>query len=146
MSGIYSIIGSALSAQNQRMSAISSNLANADTVTMPGQQPYRAREEVFQAEDLPDGSINSSFGGSKLSDQVGVEDVGTVESNAPVHQTYDPGSPYANADGYVETSNVDTSQQMVDMIDSSNSYQADIAVLTQSTKIDQDLIQDFQVG
>ena len=38
-SDIFSIVGSALEAQNARMGAISSNLANADTITPPGGTP-----------------------------------------------------------------------------------------------------------
>ncbi len=45
---IFDIAGSALSAQSQRMNVSASNLANADSVTGPDGQPYRAKQVVFQ--------------------------------------------------------------------------------------------------
>jgi flagellar basal-body rod protein FlgC len=138
-SDIFSIVGSALSAQDARLGAIASNLANADTVTRPGAQPYRAHEIVFAAAPLAGGS------GSGLAD-LGVTVAGTVQSNAPPVQTYDPGSKFANAQGYVTGSNVSQVGQMVDLIDSSNSYAAAVAILQQSTRIDQQMLASFQVA
>lgn len=39
---IFDIAGSALTAQSQRLNVAASNLANADSVTGPDGQPYRA--------------------------------------------------------------------------------------------------------
>lgn len=136
--GIFSIIGSALNAQDMRMSAIASNLANAGSVTKPGEQPYRAHEVVFQA--APVGEGDDANGGS-----LGVQVAGVVQSNAPPTLKYDPGSPYANAQGYVTGSNVSPVEEMVNMIDSSNSYSASIALLQQASRIDEQMINSFQV-
>ncbi|OYV26397.1 MAG: flagellar basal body rod protein FlgC, partial [Acidocella sp. 20-63-7] len=76
---------------------------------------------------------------------LGVSVAGTVLSNAPPVQKYDPGSPYANANGYVTGSNVNQVGQMVDLIDSSNSYAASVALLQQSSRIDQQMLSSFQV-
>lgn len=135
--GIFSIIGSALNAQNQRMSAIASNLANASSVAGPGEQPYRAHEVVFQAEPVVGTGGNT---------ELGVHVVGTVESNAPPVLKYDPGSPLADAQGYVVGSNVSPVQSMVNMIDASNSYSASIAMLEQNSRIDQQMINSFEVS
>ena len=40
---IFDISGSALSAQSQRMNVSASNMANADSVTGPDGEPYRAK-------------------------------------------------------------------------------------------------------
>lgn len=121
------------------MSAIASNLANANSVAKPGEQPYRAHEVVFQAQPATgdDGASNVALG---------VQVAATVQSNAPLTQKYDPGNPYANAQGYVTGSNVSPVQEMVNMIDSSNSYSASIALLQQSSRIDQQMINSFQVS
>jgi flagellar basal-body rod protein FlgC len=76
---------------------------------------------------------------------MGVSVAGTVVSNAPPKETYDPGSPYADAQGYVTGSNVSQVGQMVDLIDASNSYAASVAVLQQASRIDQQLLSSFQV-
>ncbi len=153
MSGadIFSIVGSSLDAQNARMGAIASNLANLDSVTAPGGQPYRAHEVVFQATPIgaPDDDSfgNADAGASDASAaDPGVSVVGTVLSNAPPKQIYDPGSPYANAQGYVTGSNVSQVGQMVDLIDSSNSYSASVAVLQQASRVDQQILSSFQVS
>lgn len=136
--GIFSIIGSALNAQDMRMSAIASNLANASSVAKPGEQPYRAHEVVFQAAPVVGEDGDNSA-------DLGVQVAGVVQSNAPPTTKYDPGSPYADAKGYVTGSNVSPVEQMVDMIDSSNSYSASVALLQQASRIDQQMIDSFQV-
>jgi len=135
MADIYSIIGSSLNAQSARMDVIAGNLANVDSVTPEGGTPYRAHEVVFEAAQNADGE-----------DSGGVSVAGTVLSNAPPRRTYDPGSPFADAKGFVTGSNVSQADQMVDLIDSSNSYSASVAVLQQAARIDQQLISSIQVA
>jgi flagellar basal-body rod protein FlgC len=145
MADIFSIVGSSLDAQNARMGAIASNLANVDSIAAPGTAPYRAHEVVFEASPLDPTNGDDSASDPTASDP-GVSVVGTVLSNAPPKTTYDPGSPYANAQGYVTGSNVSQVSQMVDLIDSSNSYSASVAVLQQADRVDQQLLSSFQVS
>jgi flagellar basal-body rod protein FlgC len=157
MADIFSIVASALDAQNMRMSVIASNLANADSVTPPGGASYRAHEVVFQAaplddpdnDEADDGEVatdgNDTDGASGPSD-LGVHVAGTVLSNAAPAQTYDPGNPYADASGYVTGSNVSQVGQMVDLIDSSNSYAASVAVLQEAGRVDQQMLSSFEVS
>jgi flagellar basal-body rod protein FlgC len=160
MADIFSIVGSALQAQNMRMSVIASNLANVDSVTQPGGTPYRAHEVVFQATPLggawddyaddgqsaTDGTDVGMGSDSSAEPALGVGVAGTVLSNAKPAQTYDPGNPYADPNGYVTGSNVSQVGQMVDLVDSSNSYGAAIAVLQQAGRVDQQMISSFQVS
>lgn len=143
-SDIFSIAGSALNAQDMRMAAISANLANVDSITKPGQTPYRAHELVFQATQLADGNYAN---GTDTADQPdpGVQVVDTVQSDAQPTKTYNPGSPYADSTGYVTGSNVSQVDEMVNMIDSSNAYSASVAMLQQASRIDQQMISSFQV-
>jgi flagellar basal-body rod protein FlgC len=131
--GVLDIIGSGLLAQQSRLSLIASNLANADSVTPTGAQPYHALEPVFRA--IPLGATEDS--------PSAVAVVGTTQSNAPPQMNYDPGNPYADAQGYVSHSNVSQTQQMIDMIDATQNYSAQIALLGQSTKLDQAMIQSM---
>ncbi len=121
------------------MGAIASNLANVDSITPPGGVPYRAHEVVFEA--APVAGANAAGTPS-----LGVKIVGTVETNAAPVQKYEPGSPFANAKGYVTGSNVSQVAQMVDLIDSSDSYSASVAVLQQASRIDQQMLSSFQVS
>ena len=128
------------------MGAIASNLANADSVAAPGTAPYRAHEVVFEASPLDpaNGDDSASDASDPTADDPGVSVVGTVLSNAAPKMTYDPSSPYANAQGYVTGSNVSQVSQMVDLIDSSNSYSASVAVLQQADRVDQQILSSFQ--
>jgi flagellar basal-body rod protein FlgC len=168
MADLFSIVGSALDAQNVRMGVIASNLANADSVTPAGGTPYRAHEVVFAAapvdpaddQSADDGQIATDAsatadatgdgadgsGAAGAAQALGVSVVGTVLSNAAPAQNYDPGSPYADANGYVTGSNVSQVGQMVDLIDSSNSYAAAVAVLQQAGRVDQQMLSSFQVS
>ncbi|GAB0116670.1 flagellar basal body rod protein FlgC [Acidisoma sp. 7E03] len=151
MADIYSIVGSSLAAQNARIGVIASNLANVDSVAMPGQQPYRAHELVFQAAPVgtqatQEVAFEPGAGAGSDASGLGVRIAGTVLSNAPPVRNYEPGSPYADASGYVTGSNVSQVGQMVDLINSSNSYAASVAVLQQASRVDQQMLNSFQVS
>jgi len=138
-SDIFSIAGSALNAQDMRMAAIAANLANVDSVTKPGEEPYRAHELVFQATQPADDADGTDAA------QPGVQVVDTVQSNAAPARNYEPGNPYADASGYVTGSNVSQVDEMVNMIDSSNAYSASVAMMQQASRLDQQMISSFQV-
>jgi flagellar basal-body rod protein FlgC len=112
--GIFGIASSAMTAQSQRMNLTASNLANADSVTGPDGQPYRARHAVFE-------TLGGAAGGVRVSR--------VQESTAPARQIHDPHNPLANEQGYVSTANVNPVEEMVNMISASRSYQANVEVL-----------------
>jgi flagellar basal-body rod protein FlgC len=116
---IFDIAGSGMSAQSVRLNTVASNLANAESVSGDPAKVYRARHPVFQAIDTgKPGDIGAS---------VKVQDV--VESQAAPDKRYDPGNPLADAEGYVYAPNVNTVEEMVDMITASRSYQNNVEVL-----------------
>ncbi len=117
MTSIFAISGSALTAQSQRMNVAASNLANADSVTGPDGQPYRAKEVVFQVA-APAGQ---EIGGVQVSS--------VVESPLPEKLIYQPGNPLADPQGYVRMPNVNVVEEMVNSMSASRSYQANIDVL-----------------
>ena len=97
---IFSIAGSAMTAQSQRMNVAASNLANAESMAGPDGQPYKARQVVFQMQPLE--------GQHGLSQAVG---------------------PMANENGYIVKPNVDVVAETVNMISASRSYQANVEVI-----------------
>ena len=119
---VFAISGSGMSAETERLSAIASNLANADSTISSAGQPYRAREVVFSAAPIDAGGDNSaaSIG------MAGVQVAGVVESQQPLHTVYDPNSPYADGSGYVQMPNVNPADEMVNMISATRNYQADL--------------------
>ena len=114
---IFDISGSALSAQSQRMNVSASNMANADSVTGPDGEPYRAKQVVFQVAAAP----GQPTGGVRVAQ--------VVDDPAPERLVYQPGNPLADAKGYVRMPNVDVVGEMVNTISASRSYQANVEVL-----------------
>ncbi|HWB51620.1 MAG TPA: flagellar basal body rod protein FlgC [Stellaceae bacterium] len=120
--GTLSIAGSGMSAESERLSAIASNVANANSAVGAGGQPYRAREVVFQAASLHgDGEDDPASVGMR-----GVRVAAVVESDAPTHTVYDPGSSFADSKGYVQMPNVNPVDEMVNMISAQQDYQANL--------------------
>ena len=59
----------------------------------------------------------------------GVQVAGIVEDTSPGRRIYDPGHPDADAQGYVTMPNVDSVTEMVNLIDSSRSYEANVTAM-----------------
>lgn len=126
MFSVFDIAGSALTAQAQRMNTTASNLANADSVTGPDGQPYRARQVLFET------TLHNS--GSRV--QVGgVRVAGVFEDQTPLRLDYQPAHPFANAEGYVAMPNVEPVHEMVNMISASRSYQANVEVMNTAKQL-----------
>ncbi len=119
------IVGSALTAERFRSDIILQNLANANTTKTSGGEPYRRKMVTFEeipltfAEELDKAK---SGGGVKVSN--------VVKSDADFRLIYDPTNPEANAEGYVESSNVDTTEEQVDLLAASNAYDANLTALS----------------
>lgn len=122
---VFLIAGSGMSAETQRLSAIASNIANADSTANSSGQPYRAREVVFQATPI-DSSEGDDSSSSSAAGMSGVRVAGVVQSQQPLRDVYDPSSPYANANGYVQMPNVNPVDEMVNMISATRNYQANV--------------------
>jgi flagellar basal-body rod protein FlgC len=131
---IFSVSGSAVSAQSQRLNVVASNLANADTVAGPDGQAYKARQVVFQTELMGAGNDSGSAG-------VRVSTI--TEDQTPGRRVHDPKHPQADADGYVTYSNVNPVEEMVNMISASRSYQNNIEVMSTAKSL---LLKTLQLG
>lgn len=123
------IAASGLTAERTRMDVTAENLANAQTTNGPGGQPYRRQEVVLQAVGgTPfQSTLASAMGGSPTPGGVQVSQI--VSDPTPDQLVYDPGSPSANAQGYVKMPNVNPVTEMTDLIDESDSYQADVTAM-----------------
>jgi len=128
------------------MSLIASNMANADSIATPGSQPFRAVEPIFAAlplSDPEDEDMNDLPDPNDPPGAASVDVIATMQSSAPAKLVYDPGSPAANRAGYVLESNVSEVQQMVDMIDASQDYEAQVAVLDEHEHTEAMIAQSF---
>ena len=123
---IFDIAGSGMAAQSVRLNTVASNLANAESVSGDPNTAYKARHPVFEA-------VRAGVAANQLGQSgVAVRIKGIVENQAPAEARYEPGNPLANTDGYVYAPNVNSVEEMVDMISASRAYQNNVEVMNTS--------------
>jgi flagellar basal-body rod protein FlgC len=118
---MFKVSGSALNAETIRLNTTASNLANAESVNGDETKVYRARHAVFktvmdQTDTSPDGADASA----------GVRVIGIVESKAPATARFEPNNPQSNKDGYVYSSNVNSIEEMTDMISANRAFATNV--------------------
>src|SRR6185437_1909021 len=126
---VFNVSGSAMNAETIRLNTTASNLANAESVNGDATKVYRARHPVFQAmmNSQMNSQMNSSMGLDDDQDaSSGVRVMGVIESTTPPVQTYQPGNPLADKDGYVYASNVNSIEEMANMISANRSFATDV--------------------
>lgn len=116
MFGSLNISTSALVAQRTRMDVIAANLANRDAIyDAQGQyQPYRRKVAVFAPGDPSTGSAQ------------GVHVKQIFQDMSPLQRRYEPGHPNADAQGYVNYPNVEPTYEMVNALEATRAYEANI--------------------
>ncbi len=119
----FNVSASGLSAQRTRLQTISSNLANAHTTRTEEGGPYKRQTPVFEAE------VVDPFGDALDRELASVRVAGTREDPTPGPLVHDPDHPDADADGYVQMPNVDVLAEMVDLMNTSRSYEANANVV-----------------
>ena len=118
---VFNTAGSALNAETVRLNTTASNLANAESVNGDATKVYRARHPVFQTMmDTSAATFDEQDAG------VGVRVMGVVESSAPPSMRYQPENPAANKDGYVYGSNVNSIEEMANMISANRSFATNV--------------------
>ncbi len=129
---VFNISSSAMNAQSVRLNTTASNLANAESVSSTEAGAYRSRQAVFET------VMNNVTGEVK-----GVAVAGVVQSDVPVMKQYSPGNPLADKEGYIYRSNVNTLEEMANMISASRSYQNNVEVMNTSKQM---LISTLRLG
>jgi flagellar basal-body rod protein FlgC len=132
---IFDIAGSGMNAQNLRLNLVASNISNANSVSSSIDETYKSRQPVFAAQ-LKD-AIDQQNSAS------GVEILGVVESDAPAVMEYSPNHPMANEDGYIFKPNVNTVEEMANMMSASRSYQNNVEVLNTAKEL---MMQTLRMG
>lgn len=121
--GSLDIAGSALTAERQRTDIIMQNIANAKTTVTETGEPYRRKQVVLQERPL-------SFGDELKKASGGVRITQVVENQSGFRSVYDPTHPQADENGYVLYPNVDTTEEMIDLMAASNAYEANLTALS----------------
>lgn len=133
---VFDIAGSGMSAQSVRLNTTASNIANAESVATNGEDTYRARQPVFEAQMQSALRGNPfDFNNQPLNAGQGVKVLGVVESDAPYQLRYEPNHPYADDKGYVKYPNVNVVEEMTNMISASRSFQTNADVMSAAKKM-----------
>ena len=113
---VFDIAGRAMSAQLVRLNTTASNMANAGDVASSAAEAYRSIKQVFR-------SVTESTGVSTLK----IENI--VSTKAEPTKRHDPNHPLADANGDVWESAVDSSAELVDMVETARMYENNVQVL-----------------
>ncbi|WP_068825983.1 flagellar basal body rod protein FlgC [Pseudomonas sp. BMS12] len=130
LASVFNIAGTGMSAQSTRLNTISSNIANAETVSSSIDQTYRARHPVFATvfESSMEGDRGSLFADQDQSGR-GVQVLGVVEDQSSLTPRYEPNHPAADENGYVYYPNVNVVEEMADMISASRAFQTNVEMM-----------------
>lgn len=132
----FDINASGLTAQRYRMDIISQNLANANTTRTADGTPYVRKVVTFTEKDsqTPFSKVLNSATDHYSGNGVKVSAV-SDDTWTPMNTVYEPSNPDADENGYVTYPNVNTVTEMTNLIDASNSYQANATAFTASKDI-----------
>lgn len=140
LSNIFDVAGSGMAAQTIRLNTVSSNIANAESVSSSTNETYRARHPVFSVIKQQVDNMNFGQGFDNLSAGRGVRVEGIVESQAPLRKQYQPDHPMADGDGYVFYPNVNVVEEMADMISASRSFQTNVEMMNTAKQMMQRIL------
>jgi len=129
------ISASGLTAQRLRMDTIAENIANVNTTRTADGGPYQRKTVIFEEmrDNDPFSLVFTNIfgnGGSVPAPQgMGVRVVEVVEDESPGLLQFNPTHPDADEEGYVRMPNVNIVEEMVNMIATSRSYEANITAM-----------------
>ncbi len=166
------ISASGLTAQRTRMDVISENIANIDTTRTEDGGPYTRKFVVLEERNTNFSDVLNSRLGVKRGkdfmdlaithermikepslafknrygdddDYAGVRIAEVGKDTSDYGLKYDPTNPDADEEGYVRTPNVDTAQEMVDLMEAYRAYEANITAFNAYKDM---AVKSFEIG
>lgn len=150
---VFDIAASGMHAQRIKMDTVSSNIANVNTTRNEygEKEVYHKKQVNFKEISMqkgygfPKGNVNVEFdppsepylvggvtiGNDTIAKGVAIDSI--TDADNPTRIVYDPSHPDADKDGYVELPNVNVVEEMVNMVNASRAYEANVT-LAQTTK------------
>lgn len=119
MYGSLDISTSGMIAQRARFEAIAANIANAGSAAEPGGTPFQRRVVRFVQGDP---TSHTPLGRS-----MGVH-VASIDTEPGFDQRYEPGSVYADSNGYVKYPNINTVMETLNSYEAQRAYEANVVV------------------
>jgi flagellar basal-body rod protein FlgC len=115
-------------AERLRLNVISMNLANAKTTRTETGLPYQRRTVVFRSKPIR--QMFQQILDDQLGEQIrGVEVVRIEKRGGDFKRIHDPSHPDADGQGYVYYPNINMVEEMVNMLEASRSYEANVTAV-----------------
>ena len=125
------VSGSGMTAQRTRAELLVENMANVETTRTPDGGPYRRKDAVFESqpvgsfEDLVESELGYAAPGT-----LGVQVSEIVVDQRDPEKRYLPGHPDADKDGYVAFPRINPAEDMVDLVDASRNFEANVSAIS----------------
>ena len=121
------ITGSALTAERFRTDIILQNMANQNTTRTEDGGPYTRKQVVLRENTMNFSAqlgkaMEKTQGGGVIAEEV-------ADSENPYVPVNDPDHPDADEDGYVKMPNVNSAEEMVDLMAATRAYEANLTAL-----------------
>jgi flagellar basal-body rod protein FlgC len=120
------VSASGMQAERTRAETLVENMANTETTRTPEGGPYKRKDVVFSSE-LQESPFSAVFQ-NELATGVTVTEIQQDETAPDLR--YLPSHPDANAEGYVAYPKMNPAAEMADLLNTTRSYQANIAAMT----------------
>ncbi len=121
------VAATGLSAQRIRINLLSSNMANANTTRTEDGGPYRKKNVIFKQ------VLAGEYKGGVKVDKI-------IPDTKPPMLRYEPSHPDANEEGYVAYPNINPVEEMVNLLEASRSYEANVTVINTAKQLAQQAI------
>lgn len=126
------ISGSGLALERLKMDTISTNIANVNTTRTEEGGPYLKKQVLFEESvSRAKDSLTGKYGRKSM----GVKVVGIKEDTESINIIYDPNHPDADEDGYIRVPNVNMVDEMISLMNTLRSYEANVTALNASKNI-----------
>ena len=135
LNAIFDIAGSAMSAETIRLSTSAENMSNANVERSSPDEVYQPKYPIFQTVQ----ESQNKWMGNQI--KAGVQVKGIYESTIEPSKRYDPNNPMSDDKGFVYTSNVNSVEQMANVISASRSYQMNIELVNTTKQLMQRTLQ-----
>jgi len=120
------VSSSGMSAQRARAEVLVENMANSETTRTPEGGPYKRKDVVFSS-DQQVSPFSAAFQ-NEIGTGVTVAEI--TQDQTPPDRRYMPGHPDADAQGYVAFPHMNPAEDMVDLLNASRSYEANVAAIS----------------
>ena len=117
---VFGVAGSGVTVYRKWLDAVSDILSNINTVNPAGEDAFQARYVVARSVQYGEGIGGAQVAGVELGDPNG-------------RMVYDPQHPYADAEGYIRTPDIDMASQMAQLMMAQRGYQAILAVVDRAS-------------